>query len=231
MPRLQYLNPNKAFKLFTNASKHGYSGILHQEEVSDQTNAVTNLVPVECYAVYRSIQKVLFYLAGTECTLYSIHKALALFFTTGTSSQVLDHWALELQQFNIQFEHILGKKNVVADAISRLRTLGLYQDNGNDDMPKMDDNIIEEVHTIEWVSNSDSYKMEKLNLDILREEQQQDTFCMKKVKTLNMKEDDSFVLDKKSILRKMVRVRYTIETTIVVLRKLTSLILNKIWNC
>ena len=90
------------------------------------------------------------------------------------SSPVLDHWALELQQFNIQFKQISGKKNVVADAISRLRTLGLYQDNGNKNLAKMYDLvdiIVEEVHAIEWVPNSAGYKMEKLNLDILREEQ------------------------------------------------------------
>ena len=75
----------------------------------------------------------------------------------------------------------MGKNNVVADAISRLRTLGLYQENGNDDLAKIDnnmiDNIVEEVHAIEWIPNSAGYKMESLNLDILREEQWQDTFA------------------------------------------------------
>ena len=37
--------------------------------------------------------------------------------------------------------------------------------------------------------------MEKLNLDILREEQWQDTFCIKKVKTLRTKQDNSFTVD------------------------------------
>ena len=90
-------------------------------------------------------------------------------------SPVLDLWALELQQFDIQFQHILGKKNLVADIISRLRTLGLYQDNGNDDLATMDDdmvkNVIQEAHAIEWVPNTAGYNMEKLNLDVLREEQ------------------------------------------------------------
>ena len=99
------------------------------------------------------------------------------------SSLVLDCSALELQQVNIQFEHILGKKNVLADMISRLRTLGLYQDNGNDDLAKTDndvvDNVVEEARAIEWVPNSAIYKMEKLNLDILREEKWQDTFFPK----------------------------------------------------
>ena len=44
---------------------------------------------------------------------------------TGMSSHGLDHWALELQQFNMKFDHIQGKKNVVADMISRLRMYGL----------------------------------------------------------------------------------------------------------
>ena len=47
---------------------------------------------------------------------------------TGMSSHVLDHWALELQQFNVKFEHIQAKKNVVPDTISRLRMYGLYKE-------------------------------------------------------------------------------------------------------
>ena len=64
----------------------------------------------------------------------------------------------------------------------------------------MIDNIIEEVHVIEWVPNPVGYKMEKLNLEILREEQCQDTFSIKKAKTLRTKQDDSFMLDENGIL-------------------------------
>ena len=39
---------------------------------------------------------------------------------------VLDRWALELQ-FNIKFNHIEGKKNVVEDATSKLKTMNLYK--------------------------------------------------------------------------------------------------------
>ena len=84
------------------------------------------------------------------------------------SNSVLDHWVLELLQFNIWFEHISGKKNVMADVMSRLRTLGLCQDNGNTDLAKTDDNIVdnvvEEVHAIEWIPNSATYKIGKPNL-------------------------------------------------------------------
>ena len=145
-------------------------------EVSNQAEAEPNLVPIayfsgtfgktqqlwnttqkDCYAVHQSIQKFSFYLAGTKCTLHC-SMPLASFFTTGMSSPILDLWAFELQQFDIQFKHISGKRNIVADAISWLMTLGLYQDNGNDDiMPTEDDvveNIMEEVHAMELVPNS-----------------------------------------------------------------------------
>ena len=65
----------------------------------------------ECYAVYKSVQKFFFYLTGTDCTLNCDHKPLTPFFTTGMSSHVLDQWPLELQQFNVKFEHIQSKKN------------------------------------------------------------------------------------------------------------------------
>ena len=45
-----------------------------------------------------------------------------------------------------------------------------------------------------------------------------------------MKQNHSFTLDNNSILWKMVRLRYTIEPTIVVTRKLTSLIIVKFHN-
>ena len=69
------------------------------------------------------------------------------------SSPVLDRWALELQQFDIKFQHIQGKKNMVADAVSRLRMLGLYQDNGDEDVPPIVDNVIENI--IEEVHSTD----------------------------------------------------------------------------
>ena len=89
---------------------------------------------------------------------------------------------------------------------------------------------MEEVHAIELVPNSPSYNMGKLNLDVLWEEQQQDEFCLNKVKYMRTKQDQNFILDKNNILRKVVKLRYIIEPTIVVPRKLTSLIIVELHN-
>ena len=193
MPRFQYPNPNKSFMLPTDTSKHSYSGMLHQEMTPNQPGAEVNLIPIayfsgsfsstlqlwntiqkELYVVYRSIQKFAFYLAGTKCILYCDHKPLAPFITTGMSSPVLDRWALELQQFNIKFQHIQGKKNMVANVLSRLRTLGLYQDDGSEDVPlTIEDvvkNIIEEIQSMDTMTKTPAYNIGKLNQDVLRKE-------------------------------------------------------------
>ena len=78
---------------------------------------------------------------------------------------------------------------MVADAISWLRTQGLYQDNGKNNIATTDEdvvkNVVEEVHAIKLEPNSQVYNMGKLNLEVLWEEQWQDTFCIKKVKAMS----------------------------------------------
>ena len=77
----------------------------------------------------------------------------------------------------MKFEHIQGKKNVVADVISRLRMYGLYQDNNNEEVQlSLEDavkNILEEIHNINSVPTTTTYnKIDMLNLDLLQREQQ-----------------------------------------------------------
>ena len=127
-----------------------------------------------------SIQKFAFYLAGTKCTLLCDHKPLAPFFMTGMSSPVIDRWVLELQQFDIKFQHIQGKGNVVADVIPRFRTMGLYKDNDNENEPsKIDglvENIIEEINSADSAPKKLTYNVGRLNLEVLKKEQQWDNF-------------------------------------------------------
>ena len=58
--------------------------------------------------------------------------------------------------------------------------------------------------------------MGKINLDMLRKEQQWDQFCKNKVKEMKNKLDPNLVLDDNSFLRKVVKLEYTIEPMIVV---------------
>ena len=112
--------------------------------------------------------------------------------TLYNTSHILDQWALELQHFNVKFEHIQGKKNVVTDAISRLRAFKLYQDNDNEEvqlsLKDVLQNLIKEIHSIQSTSKLPTYtKMDKLNLNLLRREQLHGKFCKKKAKEIKTK--------------------------------------------
>ena len=149
------------------------------------------------------------------------------------SSPVLDRWALELQQFDIRFQHIQGKRNVVADAISRVRTLGLYQNNDNEDVPSSVKMLSKTSSSSPFCRHSpqeSTYNVGKLNLEVLRKEQQWDQFCKSKVKDMKKKANHNFLLDQNSILRKVTKLMYTKATAIIVPRKLTSLIIIEFHN-
>ena len=72
---------------------------------------------------------------------------------TGMKSQTMDILALQLQQYNVKFEHIAGKKNAVSNAISWLKAVNLYEEPEDHKVSKtpasIDDimeNLILEVH-------------------------------------------------------------------------------------
>ena len=102
MPSLQYTDPNKPFKLFTDMSNYSYCRILlqAQDKEPDQlipvayfsgcfnhTQQLWNITQKECYAVYWSINKFSFYLTEAEWTLYCNHKPLTPFLMTGMKKQ------------------------------------------------------------------------------------------------------------------------------------------------
>ena len=60
----------------------------------------------------------------------------------------MDIWALELQQYIIKFQHVAGKDNIVADAISHLKTANLYEEPKEQEVSKTmvtTDDIMENI--------------------------------------------------------------------------------------
>ena len=78
--------------------------------------ALTN----EAYAIYLSVKKSTFYLTGHEITLRSNHLPLKKFLRKMTLNQMVNNWSTEIESFNINFVHILGKDNILANTLSRL---------------------------------------------------------------------------------------------------------------
>ena len=74
----------------------------------------------EVYAIYMSIKKSTFYLTGHEITLRSDNLPLKKFLRKMTLNNMVNNWSTEIESFNINFVHISGKANVLADTLSRL---------------------------------------------------------------------------------------------------------------
>ena len=99
--------------------------------------------------------------------------------------------------------------------ISRQQAFSLYQDNNNKEvhlsLEEAVKSIIEKIHHIPSTPTATTYnKIDKLNLDLLWREQQWDNFGKNKVKEMKTKPDPDFILDKHSILRKAVELKYTV---------------------
>ena len=110
----------------------------------------------------------------------------------------------------------------------------MYKDNDNEDEPStIDDvveNIIEEVHSVTLIPPNPTCNVGKLNLEVLKKEQQWDRFCKRKVRDMKKKPDPNFLLDHNIILRKEIKLKYTMEPAIGVPRKLTSLTIIEFHN-
>ena len=74
----------------------------------------------EAYVIYMPVTKSTFYLTGHEITLRSDHLPLKKFLRKMTLNNTVTNWSTEIESFNINFVHISGKANVLADTLSRL---------------------------------------------------------------------------------------------------------------
>ena len=67
-----------------------------------------------------SVKKLSFYLTDAAMLLKSDHLPLKKFLQKNTLNNKVNNWAMELEAFNIKFQHVSGKTNILADTLSRL---------------------------------------------------------------------------------------------------------------
>ena len=82
----------------------------------------------EAYVFYQSVLKLDLCLRGAKCVTYCNHKPLGSFCLRVKKSLRLIGGLWNLPDYNITFFHIKGKKQFMADAISRLKTLKIYKE-------------------------------------------------------------------------------------------------------
>ena len=139
-PILKYADTSKGYTLYTDASKYGWAGVLTQAHTSMvEGKTITTDIPVayvsglfrgsqlnwaaltkEAYAIYMSVKKLSFYLTDADILLKIDHLPLKKFLQKNTLNSKVNNWAMELEAFNIRFEHVSGKANILADTLSHL---------------------------------------------------------------------------------------------------------------
>ena len=216
---LQFPDPNKPYILYTDASNNTYSGILCQPVNSDRDirpvayfsgtftaqNKSWCVTEKEAYAILKSVQHFDYYLQGMKYTLCCNHKPLEPFLTRGMKIAKLDRWVMLLQEYDIAFVHIKGKDNILADALSRLCTIDIYEKAiETQHSHAVKTTVTQLANTVEQIKHVDSSPLPQslnMNSTTLRTLQKQDKFCKNKACKLHSGIDSSFYLNTDSILK------------------------------
>ena len=136
-PILRYPDPKQGYILYTDASGIGWLGVLTQE-YKDEKGKIKNhpicyvsgqfcgsqlnwaALTKEAYAIYMSIRRLTFYVTDAEVTIKCDHLPLKKFLNKQTMNSKVNNWAVELEQFKLRLDWILGSQNLLMDSLSRL---------------------------------------------------------------------------------------------------------------
>ena len=140
-PILRYPDPAKPYVLFTDASKYAWAGVLTQEYQDPTVHKHKMITHPIAYVsgmmhgpqlgwaalVKRRhtqftclVESLQYYLQDSEIVLKSDHLPLKNFLIRNTCNAKVNNWAVELSQLKIEFQHVKGIKNTLADTLSRL---------------------------------------------------------------------------------------------------------------
>lgn len=138
---LAYPDFSSQFTLTVDASKAGTGAVLSQNDkpiafASKAFNAAEQKKPTieqELIAIHWAIKHFKAYLYGYFFIVKSDHKPLVYLFNLKDPSSKLTRLRLELAEYNFVIEHIAGKSNVVADALSRIHIKDIIEAQNNID--------------------------------------------------------------------------------------------------
>nr|CAD2191876.1 unnamed protein product [Meloidogyne enterolobii] len=130
-PILTFPDYTSPFHIFTDASGVGHGAALMQkreEKFSAIAYASRSLsanerkwppVQIELGAIIYALRTFRPYIYLSEVELHSDHRPLAYLQSKSHQHPQLARWLIEIQNYNIKIVHIEGKKNTLADALSR----------------------------------------------------------------------------------------------------------------
>ena len=183
-----YPNPSKEYHFFTDALNHTWSGVLTQQWSNSERSSDEKLAyhPImyqsgtfstsqlkwstivkECYTIMMSFQKLEFYWWDTEVILRSNHDLLEKLIKNQTKNTLTQNWAWETFPITpyITFKYIKGKDNILADSLTQLQRLGLYEKCPHEeDSQDKEMTIFGEGESIKVAVNPDSFTPPDLSM-------------------------------------------------------------------
>ncbi|EGT31788.1 hypothetical protein CAEBREN_31619 [Caenorhabditis brenneri] len=133
-PVLCYPDYNKEFHCYTDASGVAQGAVLMQTKPGDESKmqaiayASRTLSQPETRraAIHNELGGIIFalrafkvYIYGSKVVIHTDHRPLIFLMKRHKVNDVLARWLVELQQYNIDIVHIDGKRNTIADCLSR----------------------------------------------------------------------------------------------------------------
>lgn len=130
--KLYHYIPGATYKLQTDASDMGISGVLYQIDQNNEHRIVAlvsrcltaaevnyTVTEKELLAIVYSITKLRVFLIGVKFEIITDHKGLTFLKSTPYLCARLIRWSLLLQQYDFDVTHCKGSDNIIADFFSR----------------------------------------------------------------------------------------------------------------
>ncbi|CAF1357989.1 unnamed protein product, partial [Didymodactylos carnosus] len=130
-PLLAFPDGHSKLQLSTDASDVGIGGVLNQitkhgiRPITYLSRSLTppekkySTVEKECLAIVWCIKKLHPYLYGEDFTVFTDHHPLCWLNKQSSHNGRLERWSLQLQEYTFDVKHVSGKRNCVADCLSR----------------------------------------------------------------------------------------------------------------
>ena len=131
-PVLMAPNLDKPFKIAIDASDVGVGAVLLQNDETGIERPVGyfskklnthqkrySTIEKESLSLVLAVQHFDVYVTQGDVTIYTDHNPLVFLEKFKTKNQRLFRWSLILQPYSLKIQHIVGKKNILADALSR----------------------------------------------------------------------------------------------------------------
>ena len=153
----------------------------------------------EAYAIYMSIRRLVFYIADADVTIKCDHLPLKKFLTKQTMNAKVNNWAVELEQFNLKMQWIMGSKNTLADSLSRLlevcpeaakQSEPAGQEFGCVCFDELEPVRVEYIEVVETVQITENENFKEIQLPLKNSQMQQlqrhDDFCREITRKLTL---------------------------------------------